>query len=318
MKNFDGMKNNKYMDMTGKLSGIVVPMVTPLLADREVDFDAVARLVEHLVGGGVHGIFILGTTGEAQSLSKAQRYALTEYVGKAIDGRAAFLVGVSDTSIEDAVELAGVAARSGAVGVVSTPPYYFSPSQSDMVNWFTALADASPLPVYMYNMPSHVKVSIAPETVMKLAKHPNIKGLKDSSHNMTYFQTISYLTKDQEDFVLFVGPEEQTAQAVVMGAAGGVNGGANMFPELYVKLYNAVKAGDCEQMRRLQKAVLHISTALYNMGDGPSSYLQGLKGALELLGLCNRTLALPYTPMSDEKMAALKEALAGISAQEWN
>ena len=297
-----------------KLHGIVVPMVTPLTVNAEIDYNSTEKLVEHLISGGVHGIFVLGTTGEAQSLSAAQRESFVEFVGKHINGRTRYIVGVSDTSIADAVKLAAVAKAVGAEGVVATPPYYFAPSQSDMVNWFTALADASPLPVYMYNMPSHVKVNIDPATVAKLASHPNIKGLKDSSHNMTYFQTLAYLTRDEEDFVLFVGPEEQTAQAVLLGGAGGVNGGANMFPELYVKSYNAAVAGDLETVKKCQKAILHISTTIYNV-DG---YLPGLKGALELLGLCGRTLALPYTAMSDEKMTALKEALAGISAQEWN
>lgn len=289
-------------------------MVTPLTVNAEIDYNSTEKLVEHLISGGVHGIFVLGTTGEAQSLSAAQRESFVEFVGKHINGRTRYIVGVSDTSIADSIKLAAVAKAAGAEGVVATPPYYFAPSQSDMVNWFTALADASPLPVYMYNMPSHVKVNIDPATVAKLALHPNIKGLKDSSHNMTYFQTLAYLTRGVEDFVLFVGPEEQTAQAVLLGGAGGVNGGANMFPELYVKSYNAAVAGDLETVKKCQKAILHISTTIYNV-DG---YLPGLKGALELLGLCGRTLALPYTAISDEKMTALKEALAGISAQEWN
>lgn len=303
--------------MIHKLNGIIVPMVTPFQENGEIDLNAVARLVEHLVGGGVHGIFILGTTGEAQSLSMDQRIELTRFVGEKLSGRVAFLVGVSDTSMEDSVNLAKVAHQAGADGVVATPPYYFAPSQSDMVAWFTALADASPLPVYMYNMPSHVKVNIDPDTVARLASHPNIKGLKDSSHNMTYFQTLSYLTRNEEDFVLFVGPEEQTAQAVLLGGAGGVNGGANMFPELYVKSYNAAKEGDLETVKKCQKSILHIATAIYTIGSGPSSYLQGLKGALELLGLCSRTLALPYTGMSNEKMPQLKAALDGISTDEW-
>lgn len=297
-----------------KLEGIVVPMVTPLTLNAEIDYKSTERLLEHLISGGVHGIFVLGTTGEAQSLSADQKKDFVEFVGGRIAGRTRYIVGVSDTSIADSVKLAAVAKAAGAEGVVATPPYYFAPSQSDMVNWFTALADASPLPVYMYNMPSHVKVNIDPATVVKLASHPNIKGLKDSSHNMTYFQTISYLTRDEEDFVLFIGPEEQTAQAVLLGGAGGVNGGANMFPELYVKSYNAAVAGDIETMKKCQKAILHISTAIYSV-DG---FLPSLKGTLELLGLCGRTLALPYTAVSDENMIALKEALAGISAQEWN
>lgn len=296
-----------------KLHGIVVPMVTPLTQGAEVDYPATEKLVEHLIAGGVHGIFALGTTGEAQSLSAQQRADFTTYVGEKIAGRVPYIVGISDTSIADSIALAKTAQAAGACGVVATPPYYFAPAQNDMVAWFTALADASPLPVYLYNMPSHVKVNIAPETAAILAKHPNIKGLKDSSHNMTYFQTLGYLTKDEADFVLFVGPEEQTAQAVLLGGAGGVNGGANMFPELYVKSYNAAVVGDLETVRKCQKAILHISTAIYNV-DG---YLPGLKGALELLGLCNRTLALPYTAISDEKMAVLKAALDGISTDEW-
>ena len=296
-----------------KLHGIVVPMVTPLTQGAEVDYPATEKLVEHLIAGGVHGIFALGTTGEAQSLSAQQRADFTTYVGEKIAGRVPYIVGISDTSIADSIALAKTAQAAGACGVVATPPYYFAPAQNDMVAWFTALADASPLPVYLYNMPSHVKVNIAPETAAILAKHPNIKGLKDSSHNMTYFQALGYLTKDEADFVLFVGPEEQTAQAVLLGGAGGVNGGANMFPELYVKSYNAAVVGDLETVRKCQKAILHISTAIYNV-DG---YLPGLKGALELLGLCNRTLALPYTAISDEKMAVLKAALDGISTDEW-
>ena len=179
-----------------KLHGIVVPIVTPLTPNAEIDYPAAEKLVEHLIAGGVHGIFALGTTGEAQSLSAQQRADFATFVGQKVAGRVPYIVGVSDTSVADSVALAKTAQAAGACGVVATPPYYFAPAQNDMVNWFTALADASPIPVYLYNMPSHVKVNIAPETAAKLAKHPNIKGLKDSSHNMTYFQALSYITKD--------------------------------------------------------------------------------------------------------------------------
>lgn len=300
-----------------KLHGIIVPMVTPLKPDGTLDFESTEKLVEHLIRGGVHGIFALGTTGESQGLSAQQRVEFVKFVGSKIAGRIPYLAGVSDTSLAYSVKLAEVAQTAGACGVVATPPYYYAPSQDDMVKWFTALADASPLPVYLYNMPSHVKVNIDPDTVLKLVKHPNIKGLKDSSHNMTYFQSLRYLTKDEEDFVLFVGPEEQTAQAILLGGTGGVNGGANMFPDLYVKSYEAAREGRLVDVRRYQKAILHIATAIYTVGEGPSSYLQGLKGALEVLGLCSRTLALPYTALSEEKMSLIKEALAGISTDEW-
>ena len=116
------------------------------------------------------------------------------------------------------------------MAVVAAAPYYFAPSQQELIEYYTALADALPLPLFLYNMPSHVKVFLEPATVKTLAEHPNIVGLKDSSANMTYFQTLLYHLGDREDFALYVGPEELTGESVVMGADGGVNGGANIFP----------------------------------------------------------------------------------------
>ena len=125
-----------------KLHGIIVPMVTPLKPDGTLDFESTEKLVEHLISGGVHGIFALGTTGESQGLSAQQRVEFVKFVGSKIAGRIPYLVGVSDTSLADSVKLAEVAQTAGACGVVATPPYYYAPSQDDMVKWFTALADA--------------------------------------------------------------------------------------------------------------------------------------------------------------------------------
>lgn len=290
-------------------------MVTPLTAEGKIDEPAAVRLVEHLISGGVHGIFILGTTGESQSIPAYARHDFTSLVGKLIAGRVKYLVGVTETCLEDALSLAATARNACADGVVAAPPYYYTPSQSDLVRYYTALADASPLPVYLYNMPSHVKVNIAPGTVQKLASHPNIRGLKDSSANMTYFQTLLHLTAQEDDFVLFVGPEELTGECVLLGAAGGVNGGGNMFPELYVAQYEAASAGNLERVRELQKVIMEISVLLYNLGDGPSSYLQGLKCALSELGLCGAALALPYKEFDDahrSQVAAALERIRGI------
>lgn len=296
-----------------KLKGIIVPMVTPLNEDNSIDFAATDKLVEHLYRGGVHGIFVLGTTGEAQSLSFAQRKEFIIYVGKLLGGRLPYIAGISDTSYEDALELASAAEQSGACGVVSTVPYYFEPSQREIENWYRKLADNSALPVYIYNMPSHVKASIAPETVAALASHPNIRGFKDSSHNMTYFQTVSYLTRGESDFSLFVGPEEQTAQAVLMGAAGGVNGGANMFPELYVGMYEAALSGNLDRVRLLQASIMEISSKVYSVGG----YLPGLKCAMEYMGICKRWLSSVYSSMSEEGVEKMKKCLAGIAVSDW-
>ncbi len=292
-------------------------MVTPLDEQRKIDYKGTENLVNHLIAGGVHAIFVLGTTGEAQSLSLEERTSLVEFTGKVIDGRVPYLVCVTDTSIDDSVALAETAKEAGACAVVAAPPYYFDPSQSDMVNWYTALADRSPLPVYLYNMPGKVKVNIAPSTVAALASHPNIIGLKDSSANTVYFQTLQYLTRNEENFALYVGPEEITAETVLLGGDGGVNGGANMFPELYVKMYEAAERRDIDECKRLQKYIMQISVSIYGITNTPSSYLQGLKAALELLGICKGGLALPYTSYNEECKAKVKAALDNLNPNDW-
>ena len=206
------------------IKGIIPPMITPLKGDDQIDREGTVRLTEHILAGGVHALFLLGTTGEAQSLSYKCRYDFVELVCRQVAGRVPVLVGVTDTSLDESVKLAAHAAKCGAVAVVAAAPYYFAPSQQELIEYYTALADALPLPLFLYNMPSHVKVFLEPATVKTLAEHPNIVGLKDSSANMTYFQTLLYHLGDREDFALYVGPEELTGESVVMGADGGVNG----------------------------------------------------------------------------------------------
>jgi 4-hydroxy-tetrahydrodipicolinate synthase len=292
-----------------KLKGIVPPMVTPLTDNDTLDRPGVERLIEHMVGGGVHGLFILGTTGEAPSLSYKLRYELIELVCKQVDGRIPVLVGITDTSMTESIAMAEHSAKCGAAAVVSAPPYYFAPSQQELIEFYTALADRLPLPLYLYNMPSHVKVVFEPQTVRELAKHPNIVGLKDSSANMVYFQSLIHLLKDDPGFSLLVGPEELTAESVMMGADGGVNGGANMFPKLYVDIYQAALDLDYERVRALQEQVMEISTTIYKVGKYGSSYLKGVKCTLSLLGICNDFMAEPYRKFRTEERAKVREIL---------
>ncbi len=299
---------------TPKLRGIIPPMITPLNANDELDREGTVRLTEHILAGGVHALFLLGTTGEAQSLTYRLRYEFVELVCSQVSGRVPVLVGVTDTSFDESLKLASHAAACGAVGVVAAPPYYFAPAQQELVEYYTALADKMPLPLYLYNMPSHVKVFLDPATVNILADHPNIVGLKDSSANMTYFQTLLYLLGERDDFSLYVGPEELTGECVLMGADGGVNGGANIFPELYVSMYDAACAHDVLRLRALQRRVMQISTSIYTVGKYGSSYLKGVKCALSLLGVCNDYLSYPYRKFRAEERIRIRQALEALGA----
>lgn len=297
------------------LKGIIPPMITPLLTDEEIDLEGTERLIEHLLSGGVHGIFILGTTGEAQSLSVRCRYRFVQMVCEKVAGRVPVLVGITDTSMTESLQLSEYAATCGATAVVSAAPYYFALSQQELIEYYTALADGSPLPLYLYNMPSHVKVIIAPETVRTLALHPNIKGMKDSSADMCYFQTVAYLIRDAEDFEMYVGPEELTGECILAGASGAVNGGANIVPELYVAMYEASFAQDVFRVRELQKRIMQLCTSIYTIGKYSSSYLKGVKCALSLMGVCNDHLAYPYRKFREPERMRIRQALETLGIE---
>lgn len=301
--------NNK----KNSLNGIVVPLVTPLIDRDTLDVKGLDTLIDHVIAGGVSGIFVLGTTGEAQHLSYDLRKQVIRQTCEKAKSRVPVLVGISDTSITESVLLSEFATGCGATAVVATPPYYYTPGQADLYHYYSTLASAVSLPLYLYNMPGNVKINIEYPTVLELAEHSNIIGLKDSSANGVYYQKLLFSFKDKP-FNLFVGPEEMTVETVLMGGDGGVNGGANIFPELYVKLYNAAVNRDFETIQNLQPIVMDISTSVYTVGKTPSSYLQGVKGALSLKGLCSGTLADPYQEFEEKERSVLSGHLKRIES----
>jgi 4-hydroxy-tetrahydrodipicolinate synthase len=299
-----------------KIKGIIPPMVTPLLSNEELDMNGMKALVERMLDGGVSALFLLGTTGEAQSLSYELRYDFVKSVCRQVSGRVPILVGITDTCFDESVRMATYAKECGAVGVVAASPYYYAPSQQELIEYFTALASAVPLPLYLYNMPSHVKVFLDVDTVLKLSKHPNIVGLKDSSANMTYFQTLLFHLGGKDDFALYVGPEENTGECIMMGADGAINGGANIFPSLYVDMYNAASKGNISEVSRLQGKIMQICTSIYTVGKYGSSYLKGVKCALSLMGICNGYMAWPYREFAPSERVLVRRALAKMGIDE--
>ena len=301
--------NNK---MNIPLSGIIPPLVTPLLDDDVLDVEGLQRLIEHLIAGGVHALFVLGTTGESQSLSYKLRVEMIKNTCRIAKGRLPVWVCISDTSIVESVNLACLAADHGADAVVSAPPYYFATGQPELIEFYEHLLPQLPLPLFLYNMPTHTKVSFAPATIQRIAENPGVIGFKDSSANTVYFQSVMYAMKDNPDFSMLVGPEEIMAESVLLGAHGGVNGGANMFPELYVSLYNAAKNADMEEVRRLQEKVMQISATIYTVGQHGSSYLKGLKCALSLLGICSDYVAAPFHKFEQRERGKIWKALQNL------
>lgn len=295
--------------------GIFPPMITPLNTDFSLDVEHTEKLIEHLIDGGVHGIFIIGTTGESASISLDVKSDLIRLTCKQVNGRVPVLVGITECSFVQSLDLAAVAHESGATALVAAPPFYINIDQDELVNYYTRLADEVKLPLFLYDMPSHTKVNIAVESAVKLSEHPNIIGLKDSSGNIENFKALCEAFKDRPDFRLFIGPEEILADILDMGGHGGVSGGGNLFPKLYVSLYEAHQKQETEKVQSLKDTILFLSENIYRNGTYKSSYLRGLKASLAFEDLCNGTLALPLYSYSSEELNELRERYMTVKDQ---
>ena len=157
-----------------------------------------------------------------------------------------------------------------------------------------------------------------PETVKKASELPGVIGLKDSSGNMVYFHQLQQLFKDQDDFKLFVGPEELLGETLVLGGHGGVCGGANLIPELYVSMYETSKGGDLKKMGELHERIMQVSSSIYSVGKYKSSYLKGLKCALSIMDLCNDFMAEPFHKFREPERGIIRQHLIELGLQPVN
>jgi dihydrodipicolinate synthase/N-acetylneuraminate lyase len=291
------------------LRGIVPPLVTPLTSAGDFDPASYENLIERVIGGGVHGIFVMGSTGEFSSFSAELRQRIVQESCYAARKRIPVVVNVSDTCMENSLQLTEFAGKAGADAVAICPPFYFSVTQPDLVRYLSKFAELAPLPVFLYNIPQNAHHELTVETVEKLAEVPNIVGLKNSNGSLEYLQKVSRIKCVRRDFAVLVGTEEILVPAMEAGADGSVCGGANMFPELFVKLYNAMAEDRKSQGREMQEQVVRIAEALYTVGAPETSYFRGLKAALAELGVCGETLAEPFGPFSDGEREELRSRL---------
>lgn len=298
------------------LQGIVPPLVTPLGDRGSLDVPAVRRLIEHILSGEVAGLFILGTCGEGPSLGYRLRQELIEVASEQIAGRVPLLVGVSDSAFGESVALAEFAADAGASAVVLAPPYYNPARQDELARYVERFAAESPLPVFLYNLPSHTKISFELETLRRLIEVPNVVGLKDSSASMIYFHHVLRLARTRPGWTLLTGPEELLAESVLLGGDGGVCGGANMFPRLYVDLYKAAARGDLPRARQLHDQVIRIASSLYTLPGHGAPVIAAFKGVLGVWGMCRDVLAEPFGPLSEDHRRQLRRRLEGLGA-DW-
>ena len=298
------MKNTEF---TGAATSVVTQ-----LNNNGVDYEEYQRLIEWQISEGIDAIVVAGTTGEGSTLTDEEHRQVLKFAVDKIAGRVPVIAGTGSNDTSYAIDLTKYACSIGADAMLVVTPYYNKATQNGLIKTFTAIADASTKPVILYNVPSRTGCNILPKTCAVLAEHPNIVGLKDSSANMTYFQTLLYHLGDREDFALYVGPVELTGESVVMGADGGVNGGANIFPELYVQMYYAACNRDVNTMRALFFFIFKLSTEIYTVGKYGSSYLKGVKCSLSLMGICDDYMSYPYRRFRTEERARIRKALEAL------
>lgn len=297
------------------LTGIVPPLITPM-RDRDVlDVPGLERLIERVLAGGVSGVFVLGTTGEGPSLGYRMRRELVERVCRQVRGRVPVLVGITDTAFVESLQLARVAADAGAQAVVAAPPYYLPGGQPELAEYLAHLVPELPLPLFLYNMPALTKVSFELDTIRQAMEIRRVVGLKDSSGDMAYFRGAVALLPNRADWSLLIGPEELLMEALQAGAHGGVCGGANLFPALYVGLFRACQAGDAAGAARLHAQVMRVSEALYHIGRHPSAFIKGVKCALSCLGICDDFMAEPFHRFRAAERALVEQRLPDLQAE---
>jgi 4-hydroxy-tetrahydrodipicolinate synthase len=302
--------------MKSPLTGIVPPMVTPLRGRDELDVAGLEKLIEHILSGGVNGLFILGTTGEGPSLSYRLRRELIERVCKQVNHRVPVLVGITDTAFVESVDLAHHSAASGASALVVAPPYYLPEAQPELQEYLDHLVAELPLPFFIYNMPALTKVHFELETVRRAMDNPRIIGLKDSSGDLNYFKAaVELIRQHRPDWPLLIGPEEKLFDALQLGGHGGVSGGANLFPKLYVKLCEAHRAGNLVRAQELQKQIQRVSDSFYRIGKYSSSIIKGIKCVLACMGVCDDFMAEPFHRFRADERELVKTRLKEIEGE---
>ncbi len=294
------------------LSGIVPPLITPLTPEGQLDVDATGRLLEHIIAGGVSGVFILGTTGEGPCIPSRIQEELIREVVRSVRGRIPVLVGITSVVLEDSLRLATVSADAGADACVWAPPFYLPAGPGHLRRNAELLLKQLPLPLFLYNMPSLVKTPIPLELVKWSLDQPGIAGLKDSGGQFGYFHQVLQLTRARADYAVLIGPEELLADALLFGAHGGVAGGAQIFPELFVGLDHAVREGNLPRIRRLNDGVQAIARHLHDTSGYAASVIRGIKVALHLRGLAGDTMSEPFGPASQAERDRVQAALEAV------
>jgi 4-hydroxy-2-oxoglutarate aldolase len=290
--------------MSHRFAGIYTPIVTPFAANGDLDERGLAGNVDRYLASPLTGLVVLGSNGEAASLEDAEADRVIALVRQRVPRGRPMLVGTGRESTRATIAASRRAADLGADAVMARTPSFYKPQMTSeaFVRHFTEVADASPLPVILYNVTIYTGVNLLPDAVEELSEHPNIVGLKDSGNDM--LQIGDYLARAKAGFTILAGAAPTFFTSAVLGVHGAVLALAGIVPELCVELFDHVRAGRVEQGRALQARLMPLARAI-----GPVHGVPGLKAALDLLGLAGGVPRPPLRPVSAATVDALRRQL---------
>ena len=285
-------------------TGTGVALVTPFRKQETIDFSKLESLIEHIIKSGVDYIVALGTTSEAATMTESERSALQDYIVEATNGSVPIMLGLGGNNTQSVIDALGRTNFEGISGILSVAPYYNKPNQRGIAQHFKQIADASPVPVIIYNVPGRTGINIAASTTIQLAQEcPNIIGIKEASGNIA--QVMEIIAHKPEHFKVISGDDALTYPMIALGASGVISVAANAFPAEMSQMVKLALKGDWKKALPIHYKLLPLMNAMFEEGN-PT----GVKALLEIEGHISNNLRLPLVKASKplyNKLGALYE-----------
>ena len=285
--------------------GIIPAMVTPLTADDAINERALRRLATHLIDGGCHGLFAIGSQGEFWAFSAEEKQRVWEIVVAEARGRVPVYAGTAAVTTREAIALTRLAEKAGADAVSVLTPYFISPNDNELFDHYKAIAESTTLPVLLYGNPARTGVRLSTSLVARLAEVPNIVGIKDSTGDLEL--AAEYIRTAPEKFSVLMGRDTLIYAGLLYGAKGAIAATANVKPRLVADIYDKFLAGDLEGARRAQRALAPLRLA-FSWGTFPVV----IKEALDLMGMEGGPSRAPVGPLTGEQRERLKGVLVDM------
>ncbi len=286
------------------LSGLLLPITTPFTVDETVDSNGLTSNIEKWNGIGVAGYIVLGSTGERVHLNEREYLQVIETARKAVPQTMPFIAGAGQQSTRGTIEEIKGAANAGAEAVlVITPHYYRSGiTQEALIQHYTAVADAAPIPIILYSMPDLTGIKIEPETAARMSDHQNIIGMKDSSNDVAKFAEAVRMTS--KDFAMMIGNGTVFSEALQAGARAGILAVGCCAPQICLDIYQAVQGGDIDRASALQEKLTPLARAVTKTHG-----IGGLKAALDMIGYVGGAVRAPLKTANEEARAEIAQLL---------